>query len=429
MRILGTGSALPAHTLTNDDLSKFLDTSDEWIRTHTGIRSRQVITDETLLQLAARAANAALENSGLAAADIDYILASSVLPDTITPSLGCLLQAEIGANCPALDVNAACAGFLYALDLADALTSSGKANRVLVVCAEGMTRMVDWTDRSTCVLFGDGAGAAVVDGGEGGLMATLLTSQGDATHLNMYPDPGNSPFATCRVPAREAGVSPDCAAGFSLGEVAAMAFAGVMDFDEAFRFVIKRAEEMQSCAEKYPGAMGAVLRLMPAQVEDICRAFPDKAFPVNYNCPGQTVVACAVEVYDELSAKVTEARGRMLRLNVSGAFHTPWMGEAAEALRAYLANKPTRVPELPLYANATAQPYGDDAAHLLSTQVCHPVRWQESVERMAEAGVDTFIEVGAGKTLSGLIRKTIPGAAIFNVEKPEDLQKLSEVRA
>ena len=127
----------------------------------------------------------------------------------------------------------------------------------------------------------------------------------------------------CAAAAREAGVSPDCAAGFSLGEVAAMAFAGVMDFDEAFRFVIKRAEEMQSCAEKHPGAMGAVLRLTPAQVEDICRAFPDKAFPVNYNCPGQTVVACAVEVYDELSAKVTEARGRMLRLNVSGAFHTP----------------------------------------------------------------------------------------------------------
>ena len=141
MRILGTGSALPAHTLTNDDLSKFLDTSDEWIRTHTGIRSRQVITDETLLQLAARAANAALENAGLVAADIDYILASSVLPDTITPSLGCLLQAEVGADCPALDVNAACAGFLYALDLADALTVSGKAQRVLVVCAEGMTRM------------------------------------------------------------------------------------------------------------------------------------------------------------------------------------------------------------------------------------------------------------------------------------------------
>ena len=233
----------------------------------------------------------------------------------------------------------------------------------------------------------------------------------------------------CAAAAREAGVSPDCAAGFSLGEVAAMAFAGVMDFDEAFRFVIKRAEEMQSCAEKHPGAMGAVLRLTPAQVEDICRAFPDRAFPVNYNCPGQTVVACAVEVYDELAAKVTEARGRMLRLNVSGAFHTPWMEKAAEALRAYLADKPTRVPELPLYANATAQPYGDDAAQLLSTQVCHPVRWQESVERMAEAGVDTFIEVGAGKTLSGLIRKTIPGAAIFNVEKPEDLQKLSEVRA
>ena len=203
MRILGTGSALPAHTVTNDDLARFLDTSDEWIRTHTGIRSRQVITDETLLQLARRAAEAALENAGLSAADMDYILCSSVLPDTITPSLGCVLQAEIGAHCPALDVNGACAGFLYALDLADALIASGKAGRVLVVCAEGMTRMVDWTDRSTCVLFGDGAGAAVVDGGEG-LLATHLTSQGDAAHLNMYPDPGNSPFAARRVPRARA---------------------------------------------------------------------------------------------------------------------------------------------------------------------------------------------------------------------------------
>ena len=132
-------------------------------------------------------------NAGLVAADIDYILASSVLPDTITPSLGCLLQAEIGANCPALDVNAACAGFIYALDLADALTVSGKAQRVLVVCAEGMTRMVDWTDRSTCVLFGDGAGAAVVDGGEGGLMATLLTSQA-TPRISTCTRPGQQPL-------------------------------------------------------------------------------------------------------------------------------------------------------------------------------------------------------------------------------------------
>ena len=226
----------------------------------------------------------------------------------------------------------------------------------------------------------------------------------------------------------EKGLRADLAAGFSLGEIGALAYTGAVDLETGFHLVCRRGELMQQAAEAQPTAMAAVLKLENAAVEALCAQFPE-TYPVNYNCPGQTVVACAVEVYDELSAKVTEARGRMLRLNVSGAFHTPWMEKAAEALRAYLANKPTRVPELPLYANATAQPYADDAAHLLSTQVCHPVRWQESVERMAEAGVDTFIEVGAGKTLSGLIRKTIPGAAIFNVEKPEDLQKLSEVRA
>lgn len=233
----------------------------------------------------------------------------------------------------------------------------------------------------------------------------------------------------CAEAAREAGVSPDCLAGFSLGEVAAMAFAGVMDFEAAFRFVVKRAEEMQTCAQKHPGAMGAVLRLAPKQVEDICLEFPASAFPVNYNCPGQTVVACAVDVYDALAARVSEARGRMVRLNVSGAFHTPWMSEATKALQEYLADKTLQAPCLPLYANATARPYANDAAELLSRQVSMPVRWQESVERMAETGVDTFVEVGAGKTLSGLIRKTVSGARVLNVEKPEDLEKLTEVRA
>ena len=227
------------------------------------------------------------------------------------------------------------------------------------------------------------------------------------------------------------GIRPDYAAGLSLGEYSALCAAGVFTAKQAVELAAFRGRAMAAAAAGVPCGMTAVLGLDRDKLRAACEAAaPEGVVEIaNYNCPGQTVVACAVEVYDELSAKVTEARGRMLRLNVSGAFHTPWMEKAAEALRAYLANKPTRVPELPLYANATAQPYGDDAALLLSTQVCHPVRWQESVERMAGAGVDTFIEVGAGKTLSGLIRKTIPGAAIFNVEKPEDLQKLSEVRA
>lgn len=232
----------------------------------------------------------------------------------------------------------------------------------------------------------------------------------------------------CAEAAREAGVEPDCLAGFSLGEVAAAAFAGVTSLEEGFRFVTRRAEEMSRCAERHPGAMGAVLRLSAGDVENICAAFPGRAFPVNYNCPGQTVVACAAELYDEIALRVSEARGRMVRLNVSGAFHTPWMGAATEALAAYLQGMELRAPRVPLYANATALPYGEDAASLLSRQVSNPVRWQQSVEAMAAAGVDAFIEVGAGRTLAGLIRKTVPGARVLNVEKPEDVEKLSEVR-
>lgn len=230
----------------------------------------------------------------------------------------------------------------------------------------------------------------------------------------------------CAEAVKEAGIEPDCLAGFSLGEVAAVAYAGVLPFDRAFRFVIARAEAMQACAQKHPGVMGAVLRLTAKQVEEICLEMPDQAFPVNYNCPGQTVVAMAQEVYDAFNARVSEARGRMIRLNVSGAFHTPWMGEATEALKQVLEAETLCAPKIPLYANSTAQPYQADAMKLLSQQVSMPVRWQESVEQMLAAGVDTFIEVGAGKTLTGLIRKTAPGTKVINVEKPSDLNKLKE---
>lgn len=230
----------------------------------------------------------------------------------------------------------------------------------------------------------------------------------------------------CAEAAVEAGVAPSFCAGFSLGEVVAAGFAGVMDFEQAFRFVVRRGERMQECAGRVSGAMGAVLRLSPEAVEAICREFPDAAYPVNYNCPGQTVVACRAEIYDALAARVIAEKGRMLRLNVSGAFHTPWMGAASADLAEYLSGQRLNVPRIPLYANATAQPYAVDGAQLLSRQVSNPVRWQESVDNMAAAGAEVFVELGAGKTLSGLIRKTIPGARVYNVEKPEDLEKLKE---
>ena len=166
MKITGTGSAHPSLTLTNDMLAQFLETSDEWIVTRTGIRQRQVISDEELKDLAAEAARKALASAGLEAGDIDFIICSNVVNEYVTPSLSCLVHEMIGAHCPSVDINAACTGFMYALQMAEAYQKTGMANNILIVCAEEPTRMVDWSDRRTCVLFGDGAGAVVVTPGD-----------------------------------------------------------------------------------------------------------------------------------------------------------------------------------------------------------------------------------------------------------------------
>lgn len=230
----------------------------------------------------------------------------------------------------------------------------------------------------------------------------------------------------CAQAAVEAGAAPGCCAGFSLGEVAAASFAGIMEFEQAFRFVVRRAEAMQACGERFRGAMGAVLRLTADQVENICREFPDSAYPVNYNCPGQIVIACREDVYSTLAARVAAKNGRIMRLNVSGAFHSPWMSDASAELAEYLSTQALKRARIPLYSNYSAAPYGDNAALLLSRQVSSPVLWQRSIENMAAAGVDKFVELGAGKTLSGIIRKTVSGARVMNVEKPDDLKKLRE---
>lgn len=158
---------LPKKVVTNDMLSEFLDTSDQWIASRTGVRSRKVISDEKLEDMAVEAALLALEDAGMNAGDLDLIICSNVVNEYITPQLSCIIQGGIGASCPCMDINCACAGFLYALDIADSYNKAGKARNVLIVCAEEPTRMTDWTDRRTCVLFGDGAAAVVLGEGEG----------------------------------------------------------------------------------------------------------------------------------------------------------------------------------------------------------------------------------------------------------------------
>ena len=180
--IWGTGSSYPEGVLTNADLEKMVETSDEWITSRTGIKQRRkAATGEYTSLFAVRAARQALERASLDAADIDLLICATVTPDQILPSTGCLIQAELGANrAAAFDLVAACSGFLYGVTLANQMIRGGQARYALVVGAEILTRYVDYTDRSTCVIFGDGAGAAVLGpAAEGrGILSTRIYSDG-----------------------------------------------------------------------------------------------------------------------------------------------------------------------------------------------------------------------------------------------------------
>ena len=198
-RICGTGSALPRREVTNDELSKIMDTSGEWIRSRTGICSRHLAVEESLTALAARAARQALSEAGMEAAELDMILAATLSADKLLPSLACELQRELSAErAVAFDINAACSGFIFALQTADAYIKSGQYEKILVVGGEILSKLMDWNDRSTCVLFGDGAGAAVVRAdSEFGILGSVQGSDGARGGVLMCEDrKNNNPYVS-----------------------------------------------------------------------------------------------------------------------------------------------------------------------------------------------------------------------------------------
>ena len=201
------------------------------------------------------------------------------------------------------------------------------------------------------------------------------------------------------------GITADGTAGFSLGEVPAAAFSGVMSTETAFRFVCKRAEFMDECAKKTKGEMLAVLKLEAAEVENICKQF-DGAYAVNYNCPGQTVVAVKSKIANELTETVAKSGGRVIKIAAKGLFHSPYMESASEKIKEYLKTVTIFEPEIPLYSNFSAGIYTYDIVKtLLSNQISNPVLWQKEIENMIAAGFERFIECGPGKVLTGLIGK------------------------
>lgn len=189
-RISGTGSYLPERVMTNLELEAMVETSDAWIRERTGIRERRIVSgDQTTCDLAEHASRAALTAAGRDAADIDLIIVATTTPDRVFPATACLLQARLGSHgCAAFDVQAVCTGFVYALSIADKFIHTGAARCALVVGAETLSRIIDWSDRGTCVLFGDGAGAVVVEAAEeAGIHTTHLHADGGYAHLLHVP--------------------------------------------------------------------------------------------------------------------------------------------------------------------------------------------------------------------------------------------------
>ena len=238
---------------------------------------------------------------------------------------------------------------------------------------------------------------------------------------------------------QENGVIPQACAGFSLGEVSALTFAGAFTLEEGMRLVCRRGERMQEASEKHPGAMAAVLKLSNEEVEKICLSFSE-IWPVNYNCPGQLVVAGNPSQMPQFCQAVEAAGGKARPLAVGGGFHTPYMKEASEEFLRLLKSGAfsMQAPSIPVYSNTTASFYpeeensGANREELLAGQMQNPVRWQEIMEKLFAEGFDCFIEVGPGKTLTGFgkrIFKEHPNVKLLHVEDEESLHKTLEALA
>lgn len=220
---------------------------------------------------------------------------------------------------------------------------------------------------------------------------------------------------------QEAGIVPDMLAGFSLGELAALAFSGAVSYDTAFRLVCRRAYHMSNASKVTTAAMAAVLKLDDETVIALTKEY-NNVYAVNFNSPGQVVVAGEVAALEGFKASVKEKGGKAMPLKVSGGFHSPFMASASDEFLKELDTVELETPKLPLFSNLTAMPYDKDFKNLLAQQIKNPVQWWRTVENMIAAGADTFIEVGPGKVLSGLVSRISDKVRVFNVEDEASLR-------
>jgi len=321
--IAGTGSYLPAQVLTNDELAVSVDTSNEWIVSRTGIKERRIAAkDEFTSHMATHAARRALEQAGLAAEDVELIIVATITPDTPTPATACYVQQSLGANrAVAFDISAACSGFLYAMKICKRLIADGGFKNALIIGAEKLSSVTNWSDRSTCVLFGDGAGAAVLrraNPEEGSILATEMGTDGSLTHLLNIPGGGSA------CPITSSNVNDNL---FTLTMMGKEVFKHAVNrMKEAAEKVIERAglkAEDIACVIPHQ----ANLRIIDAIADRL--AVPNERVFVNLDKYGNTSAAAVAIALDEANRTGAFKRGDHIVLVVFGAGLT-W---AAAAIR------------------------------------------------------------------------------------------------
>ena len=308
LKILGTGSALPSNMVTNEQLTKMVDTSDEWIASRTGIRQRHISTGETTTELCVRAARRALKNAGMQAEELELIVVATLSGDRALPNTGCEVQRELNAvHATAFEINAACSGFLFALNTVQAYMAAGLYRKALVIGGEVLSKLVDWQDRNTCVLFGDGAGAAVVEAAPARMYYFDQGSDGSRGEALSCPGrPLRSPFG-----ATDHGSSPYI----------------FMDGQEVFRFAVKKVPETVALVLQKAGltAEDVDLFLLHQANERILQAAarrigaPVSKFPMNMQACGNTSAASIPILLDEANRKGLLKRGQTVVLSGFGA--------------------------------------------------------------------------------------------------------------
>ncbi|MGN1346889.1 MAG: beta-ketoacyl-ACP synthase III [Eubacteriales bacterium] len=306
-RIIGTGSAAPSKIVTNDDLAEIMDTNDEWIRTRVGVLERRIATTEGTTDLACEAAQNALSMCGVSVDSIDLILTATITPDRICPTAAGAVQARLGASCPAFDINSACSGFLFALETAAGFFARGVVKRALVIGAERISKIIDWADRSTAVIFGDGAGAAVLETGDAYLCSEIATYGGEDV-IKIPASVGTSPFTETK--EEQAEEKPVV----------------YMQGQETFKFAVNAlVDHVNRMAEKVGISTGDLNHIVPHQanariIKMAARrlGLPEEKFVMNIERYGNTAAASVPIALDELNRSGRLNRGDLVAMTAFG---------------------------------------------------------------------------------------------------------------